>query len=179
MSRDVIELALRRHFRREDDPAASARQALAQYDAEHPSTEAYVGELVMLRGVVATLRVVAEHGDLPKVRQVLAEHQRDEQDAYAEQREKSSPTGADATPGPTGRVAQLLNAIRTHPGTWTTNKAFDVYRQLPAHAGMPLGLIRSFARCDLRDLAAWGHLTASEESGRREYHLNTRKDHDQ
>ncbi|MEV8432037.1 hypothetical protein ACWHLZ_27875 [Streptomyces chartreusis] len=98
MSRTVIQLALRRHFRRDADPEASAAQALARYDAEHPSAEAYPGELVMLRGVVATLRAVAEHGDLPEVRQVLAEHQRDEQDAYAETREKSSPTGADATP---------------------------------------------------------------------------------
>lgn len=62
--------------------------------------EAYLGELAMLRGLVATLRAVAEHGDLPDVRQLLEEHQRDERDAYAEQREKSSPAGAEATPVP-------------------------------------------------------------------------------
>lgn len=91
--------------------------------------------------------------------------------------EKASATAPTATPGqPTGRVAQLLDAIRTRPGTWTTTKAFEVYRLLPAHAGMPLGQIRSFARGDLRDLAAWGHLTVSEASGRREYRLTTRKD---
>lgn len=78
--------------------------------------------------------------------------------------------------GPTGRVAVLLDAIRTHRKAWTTTKAFEVYRLLPAHAGMPLGQIRSLARADLRDLAAWGHLTVSDASGRREYHLNTRKD---
>lgn len=89
--------------------------------------------------------------------------------------EKASVPAPTATPGPTGRVGQLLDAIRTDPGTWTTNKAFEIYRLLPAHAGMPLGQIRTFARGDLRDLAAWGHLTASETSGRREYHLNTRK----
>lgn len=81
-----------------------------------------------------------------------------------------------AAAGPTGRAAQLLDAIRTRPGTWTTAKAFEVYRLLPAHAGMPLGQIRSFARGDLRDLATWGHLTVSEASGRREYRLTTRKD---
>ncbi|WP_393075101.1 hypothetical protein [Streptomyces sp. LN704] len=85
-------------------------------------------------------------------------------------------TRVKAPAGPTGRVAQLLDAIRTHRGKWTTGKAFEVYRLLPAHAGMPLGQIRSFARGDLRDLAAWGHLTVSEASGRREYHLTTRKD---
>ncbi|MFK0062672.1 hypothetical protein ACIQTN_26025 [Streptomyces werraensis] len=53
------------------------------------SVEAYPGELVMLRGLVATLRVVAEHGDLADVVKLLDEHQRDEQDAYAE-------TGGDA-----------------------------------------------------------------------------------
>lgn len=46
--------------------------------------QAYLGELAMLRGLVATLRAVAEHGDLPEVRKLLDEHQRDEQDAYAE-----------------------------------------------------------------------------------------------
>lgn len=81
-----------------------------------------------------------------------------------------------AAPGPTGRVAQLLDAIRTHRGTWTTSTAFEVYRLLPAHAGMPLGQIRTIARGDLRDLVAWGHLTVSEESGRRKYQLKTRKD---
>jgi hypothetical protein len=45
--------------------------------------EAYPGELAMLRGLVATLRVVAEHADLIDVRQLLDEHKRDEQDAYA------------------------------------------------------------------------------------------------
>lgn len=39
--------------------------------------QAYLGEL-------ATLRAVAEHGDLSDVRKVLGEHQRDEQDTYAE-----------------------------------------------------------------------------------------------
>ncbi|MGA5330988.1 hypothetical protein ACPCJT_20385 [Streptomyces griseoincarnatus] len=48
------------------------------------SSEAYPGELVMLRGLVATLRVVAVHGDLADVVKLLDEHQRDEQDAFAE-----------------------------------------------------------------------------------------------
>lgn len=91
--------------------------------------------------------------------------------------EKASVPAPTATPtGPTGRVRQLLDAIRTARGVWTTGKAFEVYRLLPAHSDMPLGLIRNYARSDLRLLAAWGHLTVDETPGRREYRLNTRKD---
>lgn len=79
--------------------------------------------------------------------------------------------------GPTGRLSDLLAAIRWTGGRWTTNKAFAVYRNLPALAGMPLGQIRTVARGDLRDLAAWGWLTAHDNTGRREYTLSTRKDH--
>jgi len=78
--------------------------------------------------------------------------------------------------GPTGRLAALLDAIRAQGGRWTTNRAFAVYRRHPALAGMPLGKVRVVARGDLRDLAAWGWLVAHDDTGRREYSLNTRKD---
>lgn len=91
--------------------------------------------------------------------------------------EKASATAPTATPGPTGRVKQLLDAIRTARGTWTTSRAFQFYRDnFRATDGLPLGQIRTVARGDLRDLAAWGHLTVSDTSGRREYRLATRKD---
>ncbi|MFF5422129.1 hypothetical protein ACWCQE_27620 [Streptomyces sp. NPDC002409] len=46
-------------------------------------TEAYAGELAMLRGLVATIRATATHGsDMDEVRRLLAEHAADEQDAY-------------------------------------------------------------------------------------------------
>lgn len=80
------------------------------------------------------------------------------------------------TPRLTGRIKQLLDAVRTAPGVWTTGKAFDVYRLLPVHAGLPLGMVRNLARGDLRLLAEAGHLTVTETTGRREYRLNTRKD---
>ncbi|WP_326700242.1 hypothetical protein OG909_24920 [Streptomyces sp. NBC_01754] len=52
---------------------------------ERPSTaEAYPGELVMHRGLLGVLRVVAQHGDMTEVRRLLAEHANDEQAAYAE-----------------------------------------------------------------------------------------------
>jgi hypothetical protein len=44
----------------------------------------YPGELVMLRGLVATLKAVAQHGDLADVRKLIGEYERDEQDARAE-----------------------------------------------------------------------------------------------
>jgi hypothetical protein len=40
--------------------------------------QAYIGELAMYRGLVATLRAVAKHGDLDDVRKVLAEHAADD-----------------------------------------------------------------------------------------------------
>ncbi|MFD8234061.1 hypothetical protein ACFV20_19535 [Streptomyces sp. NPDC059696] len=86
--------------------------------------------------------------------------------------------GATTAPAaePTGRPARLINAIRAQGGRWTTNRAFKTYRHLPALAGMPLGQIRVVARGDLRDLAAWGWLVAHDDTGRREYSLNHRKD---
>lgn len=83
-ARVEIEFALARHFRRNASPQAAARELLARYDAE-AGPEDYPGELAMLRGLVATLHAVAEHGDLPDVRKVLAEHKSDEAEARAEQ----------------------------------------------------------------------------------------------
>jgi hypothetical protein len=87
----------------EDD----ARKFLAEHDA-HVRTEAlterqrgpenYPGELAMLRGLLGVLRVTAKHGDFRQMQQLLAEHERDEQDAYAGLGEEATPTGATATP---------------------------------------------------------------------------------
>ncbi len=91
--------------------------------------------------------------------------------------EKSSPSGAVATPGPTGRVAQLLDAIRTHGGRWTTTRAARMYRDnVRSLGGMQWSQVRTVARGDLRDLAAWGHLIRHEEPGRQFYTLKTRED---
>lgn len=61
-----------------------AREKSSRPAADATPGEAYPGQLAMLTGLVATLRAVAEHGDLDDVRKLLAEHQRDEQDACAE-----------------------------------------------------------------------------------------------
>jgi hypothetical protein len=92
--------------------------------------------------------------------------------------EEATAEAATATPTePTGRVAQLLEAIRTHRGEWTTKRVQDLYRLSPlAPPNAPDGRLRHVARGDLRDLCAWGHLVLHEESGRRFYTLKFRKD---
>jgi hypothetical protein len=78
--------------------------------------------------------------------------------------------------GPTCRVAQLLDAIRTTRGRWTTTRAAQFYRN--AHIeppGAQWSRTRTVARGDLRDLAAWGHLLRHEEPGRQFYTLSSRK----
>jgi len=133
--------------------------------------QAYPGELAMLHGLIATLTAVAEHGDLTQVRKLLEEHQADTAAARAET--------TTVPAGPTGRVAQLLDAIRTARGRWTTVTAFRFYRDhLRTLDHIPNTQLRAVARGDLRDLAAWGHLTRHEEPGRQYYLLKTRKDGD-
>lgn len=74
---------------------------------------------------------------------------------------------------PTGRLAQLLEAMASDGGHWTTNKALNFYRaQVRSMASMPHGHVRGVARGDLRDLAAWGWLTAHDKPGYREYSVN-------
>ncbi|MFH9403316.1 hypothetical protein ACH4JS_26725 [Streptomyces sp. NPDC017638] len=91
--------------------------------------------------------------------------------------EQSSRPAADATPGPTGRVARLLDAIRTSGGRWTTPRALRFYRDNVRELDhLPDSRLRTIARDDLRDLAAWGHLVRHEEPGRQFYTLKTRKD---
>jgi len=131
--------------------------------------QAYPGELAMLHGLIATLRVVAEHGDLRQVRKLLEEHKADDAAARAET--------VTAPAGPTGRVAQLLDAIRTGRGRWTTVTAFRFYRDhIRSLDHIPNTQLRAVARGDLRDLTAWGHLARHEEPGRQYYTLKTPKD---
>ncbi|MEU7381513.1 hypothetical protein AB0A91_16225 [Streptomyces sp. NPDC042207] len=139
--------------------------------SELPTIEAYPGELDMLRGLVRTLRTVVrpDDADMDEVRQLLHHHASD--DAAAREEAKTTPAG------PTGRVGRLLDAIRTGRGRWTTTRAAQFYRD--ARLGPPGATwtrIRTVARGDLRDLAAWGHLLRYEEPGRQYYTLKTRKD---
>ncbi|MFF7130330.1 hypothetical protein [Streptomyces sp. NPDC008240] len=69
------------------------------------------------------------------------------------------------------RQAQLLDAICTEQGEWTTRRVQDFYRALNNPA--PL---RTTARKDLRALHVTGHLVQNDDNGRRFYTLNTRKD---
>lgn len=57
---------------------------------------------------------------------------------------------------------------------WTTNKALRFYRgHVRSLAGASHGKVRAIARGDLRDLAAWGWLTAHDVASHSEYSLNT------
>jgi hypothetical protein len=79
--------------------------------------------------------------------------------------------------GPTGRPAALLEAIRTQRGEWTTKRVLALYRRLSLAPGdMRHAHLRSVARGDLRDLAAWGWLVRHDEPSRLHYTLNSRKD---
>ncbi|MYS15065.1 hypothetical protein [Streptomyces sp. SID4982] len=70
------------------------------------------------------------------------------------------------------RAAQLLEAIRTHKGEWTTKTVQQLYRTLNVPA--PL---RTTARKDLAALHAMGHLTLHDaDPGRHYYTLRTRQE---
>ncbi|MEV2249361.1 hypothetical protein AB0I94_02190 [Streptomyces sp. NPDC050147] len=83
--------------------------------------------------------------------------------------EKSS-REAIATPQLTGRLAQLLDAIRTWPGQWTTTRVMAVYRAQGLQE-----LNRSTARGDLQALTERGHLVVCGPENAR-YYLLARKD---
>ncbi|MFE7232523.1 hypothetical protein ACFVAF_18055 [Streptomyces sp. NPDC057596] len=146
---------------------------------ELPTTEAYPGELAMYRQLVRTLRsdVRPDDADVNTVRDRLHQHAAHDVKAREEAKGKSTADSGDATPaGPTGRVGSLLDAIRTGRGRWTTTRAAQFYRD--ARLGPPGATwtrIRTVARGDLRDLAAWGHLLRHEEPGRQYFTLKTRK----
>jgi hypothetical protein len=112
-------------------------------------------------------------------RDYLAEHLAEVlvEAGWSERAEEKSSREADATPGPTGRVAQLLDAIRTHRGRWTVTRTTHLYRALPSTAAIPTSKRRVIARGDLRDLHAWGHLDQHDpDDAPRYYTLKTRKD---
>ncbi|MEV0525988.1 hypothetical protein AB0I66_21365 [Streptomyces sp. NPDC050439] len=78
--------------------------------------------------------------------------------------------GGDEEAELTGRLAQLLNAIRTWPGQWTTTRAMAVYRAQGLQEPN-----RSTARGDLQALAEAGHLVCCGPENAR-YYLLARKD---
>lgn len=121
--------------------------------------QAYPGELAMLRGLVATLRVVAEHGGLAEVRRLLDEHQADEQDAYA-----AVPTSAVGT----NRRAHLLNAI-TAGGRWKSGRVLRWYED-NGYTGLDVHT----ARRDLAVLRESGAVVQHDEKGVRWFSLARR-----
>jgi hypothetical protein len=78
--------------------------------------------------------------------------------------------------GPSGRVGELLDAIRRQRGRWNATRTVRLYRRPDSTAGIPDTKVRAVARGDLRDLAAWGYLVLHDEPSNRYYTLNSRKD---
>jgi len=68
------------------------------------------------------------------------------------------------------RLAQLLDAIRTHGGRWPAGRVQEL-RRLTGEAPC-----RTTARRDLQTLAARGHLQVHGPDNNRDYTLRTRKD---
>jgi hypothetical protein len=75
---------------------------------------------------------------------------------------------------PTGRLAQLLDAMAASGESWTSGQVHRFYRRhVRSLASLPAQKVREVARGDLRDLAAWGHLTAHGPDNNRSYSLTT------
>lgn len=132
-------------------------------------TEAYPGELEMLRGLVRTLRVVVRHdgaaeGQRAEVRRLLWQHAGD--DAAARSEGKSSRPAADATPTDINRRARLLHEISLG-GRW---KSGDVVRWYEAQGLTGLG-VRA-ARRDLTVLRDSGRLVQHDVKGVRYFTLS-------
>jgi hypothetical protein len=62
-------------------PRAVTQEKSSRIAADATPGEDYPGETEMLRGLVATLSAVAEHGDLADVQKLLAEHASDDEAA--------------------------------------------------------------------------------------------------
>ncbi|WP_435215814.1 hypothetical protein [Streptomyces sp. bgisy034] len=107
-----LDLALSKHCRRNSDPQGDRARILAQYDAALRAEvlavdgQDYDGELTMLRGLVATLSAVAQHGDLSDVQKLLREHTSDAVEARG-----LSGSADDADPEQSKR-AELIAGIR-------------------------------------------------------------------
>lgn len=76
--------------------------------------------------------------------------------------------------GPTGRLADLLAAIRRQRGRWNATRTVRLYRRPDFPVDLPDTKVRAVARGDLHDLAAWGYLQLHDEPSNRHYTLNTR-----
>ncbi|MET9142394.1 hypothetical protein [Streptomyces sp. NPDC004042] len=124
------------------------------------STEAYPGELDMLRTLVRTLRMVVRPTDanLNDVRRLLWQHASDDGAAR------------NLTPGLTARQARLLDAVRTWGGQWNTCRVLAVYSLTD-----PAVVQRGTARRDLTALHRAGHLALVDEPGNRHFVLTVQK----
>ncbi|MYR61143.1 hypothetical protein GTY54_34605 [Streptomyces sp. SID625] len=124
-------------------------------------TEAYPGELDMLRTLVRTLRMVVRPttADLNDVRRLLWQHASDDGAARS------------LTPGLTPRQARLLDAIRTWGGQWNTCRVLALYSLTD-----PAIVQRGTARRDLDALHRAGYLALVDEPSNKHYVLARKGD---
>lgn len=182
-ARSVIEHALRVYYVDSAEPNAIARDLLAQYDAERNKEKATApAATATLEPLTVRWDRTVIHPEADPTDDTLVCCLTDDGRPVAlflddEHREALGlllvdPNGEDeAASQVTGRLAQLLDAIRTHRGQWTPRKVQQLYRTPGINA--PL---RATAKKDLHALPAMGHLVMHEDKGRRYFTLNTRKD---
>lgn len=169
---------LTEYGRAEDAPLGTLTDFRLKLDAYRAEVlaedgQAYDGELAMLRGLVRTLRVVVRDGTSDEKRRAEIErllHQHAADDAVAREQGKSSHQ-ADATPASAreARLNQLLDAIRTHGGKWSTRQVQEIRRLSNGPTQ------RGTARRDLAELARRGHLH-QHGAGDGRYYTLLRKD---
>ncbi|MCX5103442.1 hypothetical protein [Streptomyces sp. NBC_00439] len=125
--------------------------------AKQPTdTEAYSGELAMLRGVIGVVRTVAEHGDMDELRRIVAEHRADEQAACDE-----APAD-EQTADWVDDVRQTLafNENVQHPAAVTVRDVLlDTVRRTPGQALTAAGILLA---AHTRELAAAAHKHATQ-----------------
>ncbi|MFF3497422.1 hypothetical protein ACFYWS_39525 [Streptomyces sp. NPDC002795] len=134
--------------------------------------ENYPGELPMLRGLVRVIRAIAEHGDMDELRRVLAEHEIDEQAAYAARGEKATVPAATATPHvfiEDARLRALHDAMTAKRGEWRSSDALRAVRDSGVR-----GVSRGYASRLLRALVEKGLATAHGPQDGRFYTLSTK-----
>ncbi|HEY8985696.1 MAG TPA: hypothetical protein VIU15_39760 [Streptomyces sp.] len=158
--RHVVEHALLSYYGDSADPDALVGEVLAQYTAEC--------EAAVLRRAADAISVLPQDYECDPGRGDAVERLRATAAGIeAEVKEKSSPTGADATPT---RADHLLDTIRAQGGRWTTGRV-QAHRR---STGGPTQ--RGTASRDLDELYRRGHLQRCGAQDGRFYVL--RKDGD-
>ncbi|MGW2379268.1 hypothetical protein [Streptomyces sp. NPDC001658] len=158
-ARTVIEHALRAYYVDSAEPNAIARDLLTQHEAEVRRADA---------DLIEQAACDADYTEDPRF---IAGLRTAVELLTRKAGEKSSRPAADATPDSARerRLAQLLDTIRTHRGTWGPKRVQDLRR----FTGGPTQ--RGTARRDLEELSRRGHLDEFGPDDGRFFTLKVRK----